>query len=86
MIYNLISAALFARREFSCTLPGDVYIRYQSFDSMAEFKAKILKLKPEKIDIGAVFTQRPKARNMVSGEFQPVEKEYVHLIATILLK
>ena len=64
----------FARREFSFTLPGDIYIRFQSFNNLKEFETELLRKKPEKIDIGAVYTQKPKNRDS-SGTFQPESKE-----------
>lgn len=48
----------FARREWSCTLPGDIYIRYLSFgdgEALASY-VRGLANKPEKLDIGAVFS------------------------------
>jgi DNA primase catalytic subunit len=48
----------FARREWSCTLPGEIYIRYLSFadrQGLANY-VKGLAQKPEKLDIGAVFS------------------------------
>jgi DNA primase small subunit len=65
---------VFSRREFSFTLMGDVYIRYQSFSNEDEFTKELKRRNPEKIDIGAVYTQKPKLRESSTG-FQPVEKE-----------
>ncbi|CAG7838045.1 unnamed protein product [Allacma fusca] len=66
----------FARREFSFTLAGDIYIRFQSFNNLTEFENELKKKRPEKIDIGAVYTQKPKNRDS-SGSFQPESKEFV---------
>ena len=74
------------RREFSFTLPGDIYCRYLSFKSADEFKKALESSMPDKIDIGAVFTISPKhykEYNIIgpsgsSGNaFRPLERELV---------
>lgn len=76
--YGGADKKVFQNREFSFTLKDDVYIRYQSFKDQAEMTAAIQKRNPYKIDIGAVFTARPKDHKKVkASEFQPVEKELV---------
>ena len=76
------------RREFSFTLPGDIYCRYQSFKSIDEFKKALETSVPDKIDIGAVFSIPPKQYkdyNVIgpSGPvgggavFRPMERELV---------
>ena len=72
----------FARREWSFTIqptPTDeIYIRYQSFKDEAEFRAAVQKRQPNKIDIGAVFTQPPKDHSTVKGkDFTTEERELV---------
>lgn len=47
----------FQRREFSFTLQDDIYLRYQSFDEPSKFKDELVRRKPVKIDIGAVYNQ-----------------------------
>jgi len=76
------------RREFSFTLPGDIYCRYLSFHTAKEFQNALESSMPDKIDIGAVFTMPPKhykdynviGASGVSGAgntFRPVERELV---------
>ncbi|KAL7752412.1 p48 polypeptide of DNA primase [Sorochytrium milnesiophthora] len=68
----------FARREFSFTLANDIYIRFQSFETGDDLKQEIVKMSPVKIDVGAVYSARPKLKKTVRpGVFVPVEKELV---------
>nr|XP_002129877.1 DNA primase small subunit [Ciona intestinalis] len=72
------SGSLFEKREFSFTLQNDIYVRYQSFASEAEFRKELKKMNPYKIDIGAIYSAPPKHRNRVSGgSFKPLTKELV---------
>lgn len=73
---------LFSRREFSMTIeptPGnEVYIRYQSFPGEKELATAIMKRRPTKIDIGAIFSHPPKDHNTIQkSNFQPVQRELV---------
>ena len=71
---------VFKKREFSFTLeptPGtEVYMRYQSFSNKQELAQAILKRRPVKIDIGAVFSHYPKDKNSING-IAPVQRELV---------
>ncbi|XP_053385556.1 DNA primase small subunit-like isoform X2 [Mercenaria mercenaria] len=67
-----------SQREFSFTLKDDIYIRYLSFSSEKELSEEIQKRCPYKIDIGAVFSHRPKEHKTVkAAAFQALEKELV---------
>uniref|UniRef100_A0AA85IQT4 DNA primase n=1 Tax=Trichobilharzia regenti TaxID=157069 RepID=A0AA85IQT4_TRIRE len=69
---------LLSRREFSFTLNGDIYLRYQSFDSSSDLRKELVKLCPIKIDIGAVYSNTPKLhRSILSSSFKPEWKELV---------
>lgn len=79
---NSNSNTIFSRREFSFTIepqPGEeIYIRYQSFTSEHELSQAILKRRPTKIDIGAVFSHAPKDHHAIQkSRFLPVQRELV---------
>lgn len=59
--------------------PGnEVYIRYQSFLSQDELTSAIMKRRPTKIDIGAVFNHPPKDnKSLPAGKLQTQERELV---------
>lgn len=70
----------FERREFSFTLEGDIYVRFQCFNNDVELKKSISSKYPIKIDIGAVYNTLPKLHNQISNDnksFVPVEKEMI---------
>ncbi|XP_039052059.1 DNA primase small subunit-like isoform X1 [Hibiscus syriacus] len=71
----------FGRREFSFTLENNVYIRFQSFNSVTEMENSIKEKCPFKIDIGPVYSVDPAKRHAYaqSGDnvFTPVERELV---------
>ena len=73
---------MFCRREFSMTIepsPGEeIYIRYQSFANRDELTQAILKRRPTKIDLGAIFTHPPKDhKTLAKGRLMPVQRELV---------
>ncbi|KAF4735804.1 hypothetical protein FOZ63_026464 [Perkinsus olseni] len=71
------------RREFSFTLPGDIYCRYLSFHGQHDFRKALLDRVPDKIDIGAVFNIPPTNYQQFGltggsgGGFQPQQRELV---------
>ncbi|KAI8089598.1 uncharacterized protein BX664DRAFT_333431 [Halteromyces radiatus] len=76
--YDINTSKNFTHREFSFTLTNDIYIRYNSFADMDALKKEIERLQPVKIDIGAVYSVRPKDKKTVSEKaFRPLEKELV---------
>ncbi|XP_011101033.1 DNA primase small subunit [Sesamum indicum] len=71
----------FGRREFSFTLDNDIYLRFQSFNNVAELENAIKEKCPFKIDIGPVYSVDPAKRHAYaqSGDniFTPVERELI---------
>ena len=61
-----------------CLRVADVYIRYRSYATEQEMTEDIKKMNPYKIDIGAVFTGKPKDHKKIkASEFKPLERELV---------
>jgi len=85
MTQSSTSKNLFSKREFSFTIeptPGEeIYIRYQSFETEAEFATAVNKRRPTKIDIGAVFTFSPRDHLALQGsqtrKFNTEQRELV---------
>ena len=49
---------LFMNREFAFTLPGDVYLRYQSFTTAEDLKKQVCTMNPTRFEIGPMYTAR----------------------------
>lgn len=56
-------------------MPGDIYIRYQSYDNASDFRRALLEKVPNKIDVGAVYNMVPKLSRAYPGEVRPVQHE-----------
>ena len=68
----------FANREFSFCLPGDIYLRFNSYDNQQEMRKAIISRLPVKIDIGAVYNIKPKdSKKAKILTFTPEERELV---------
>ncbi|KAJ4823018.1 hypothetical protein Tsubulata_009223 [Turnera subulata] len=74
-------ASFFGRREFSFTLDNDVYLRFQSFNTLPDLENSIKDKSPSKIDIGPVYSVDPSKRHAYAQSgvnvFTPVERELV---------
>ncbi|PPQ98419.1 hypothetical protein CVT24_004098 [Panaeolus cyanescens] len=72
------STRKFTHREFAFTLPGDVYLRYHSFNSAEELKKQVLQFNPSRFEIGPIYSARPRDKKTVRGaEFYPMQRELV---------
>ncbi|XP_018013862.1 DNA primase small subunit-like [Hyalella azteca] len=76
LAYGNVDKQYFSHREFSFTLADDIYLRYQSFKDQQEMEKEIQLRCPHKIDIGAVYSFRPKDHRTVPV-FTPLQKELV---------
>nr|ODN91157.1 DNA primase small subunit [Cryptococcus depauperatus CBS 7841]ODN95537.1 DNA primase small subunit [Cryptococcus depauperatus CBS 7855] len=73
-----VPSKLFTHREFALTLVGDIYLRYQSFNSVDEFKNCIVRHNPSRFEIGPQYSARPKDRKtLATGALQPQRRELV---------
>ncbi|XP_037950042.1 DNA primase small subunit [Teleopsis dalmanni] len=75
--YGLSEEDVFRNREFSFTLPDDVYRRYISYETQSDMEKHICKKCPHKIDIGAVMNRRPRNRRTMFMAMDPVQRELV---------
>lgn len=67
----------FKFREFSFTLQGDIYVRYQTFNDAEDFWKTLNQKVPLKIDAGAVYNISPKLAKACPNNFQPQQHELV---------
>lgn len=63
------------RREFSFTLDGDIYKRFLEFGKSEDLGKALIKDKPHKIDIGAVYTNS--CKHKLAADFKEVQRELV---------
>uniref|UniRef100_A0A7E4WC83 DNA primase n=1 Tax=Panagrellus redivivus TaxID=6233 RepID=A0A7E4WC83_PANRE len=64
-------------REFAFILENDVHLRYLNFgDASDQFHKELVKVAPQKIDLGAVYNHCPKTRHQ-HKDFKAVERELV---------
>ncbi|OBZ67980.1 DNA primase small subunit [Grifola frondosa] len=68
----------FTHREFAFTLPGDVYLRYNSFATADDLKKQVCTLNPTRFEIGPVYSARPRDKKTVRpAAFTPQLRELV---------
>lgn len=80
LIYNWLKydkESLWKMREFSFTLPGDIYVRYQSFENEIDFRSHLVQRIPIKIDVGAIYNLCPKFYRTNPNDFRPLQHELV---------
>ncbi|KAI8469954.1 MAG: hypothetical protein J3K34DRAFT_521751 [Monoraphidium minutum] len=65
------------RREMCFTLEGDIFARYQSFATPAQFASALCSKVPTKIDIGPIYTVDPRQRAKYAKDFRPLQRELV---------
>lgn len=72
----------FTNREFAFSIDtgkdSDVYIRWQSFATVQEFKRKVMMLAPTRFEVGAVYTRPPiEHKRVPKDRMKPLAKELV---------
>ncbi|KAH3687756.1 hypothetical protein WICPIJ_001263 [Wickerhamomyces pijperi] len=66
----------FTMREFAYEFQSGAYRRYNSFDSLEDFKESIVKNNPSRFEVGAVYEINPRDRKSVpKSKMKPMEKE-----------
>lgn len=69
----------FQHREFAFTLPGDVYLRYQSFATADLLRKQAIAQNPSRFEIGPVYSTNPRDRKTLrrAAAFRPLTRELV---------
>ncbi|KAH6790747.1 DNA primase POLA3 [Perilla frutescens var. frutescens] len=67
----------FERREFSFSLDNDMYLRFQSFNNVADLENAIKEKCPFKIDIGPVYSVDARYQIMMMSYFAAQELMFV---------
>lgn len=68
----------FTMREFAYEYRSGAYQRYNSYSSLEEFKASVVKSNPTRFEVGAVYAVNPRDRKTVSkAAMKPLQKELV---------
>lgn len=53
-----VPSRLFTHREFAFTLQGEIYLRYNSFQTAEDMKKEVLRLNPTRFEIGPIYSAR----------------------------
>lgn len=53
-----VPGKLWTHREFAFTIENDVYIRYNSFNTVYDFQKEVLRLTPSRFEIGPQYSHR----------------------------
>ncbi|CAI4407172.1 CEI_1a_G0027110.mRNA.1.CDS.1 [Saccharomyces cerevisiae] len=65
-------------REFAMAFRSGAYKRYNSFNSVQDFKAQIERANPDRFEIGAIYNKPPRERDtLLKSELKALEKELV---------
>lgn len=68
----------FTMREFAYEYSSGAYQRYNSFQSLDEFKRSVITANPTRFEVGAVYAVNPKERkNLPKSAMKPLTKELV---------
>jgi DNA primase small subunit len=62
---------LFTHREWAFTLPGDVYLRWNSFNTVDELKKEAIRYNPSRFEVGAVYSAEVSANGEPAWPIAP---------------
>lgn len=76
--HSPVASPAFTNREFALTLQNDVYLRYQSFQTVEALRDAVLHHNPTRFEIGPEYSANPRDRRTLrKAAFHPVAKEFV---------
>jgi DNA primase small subunit len=76
--HSVVPCHDFGHREWAFTLPGDIYMRYQSYPTFETLRKDVLRLNPSRFEIGPVYSANPRERKTLrKAAFKPISKELV---------
>lgn len=58
MLFLFLASEYLQNREIALILGDDTHLRYKVFMTEADFRKDLVRIKPHKIDIGAVYNHR----------------------------
>ncbi|SMN17717.1 similar to Saccharomyces cerevisiae YIR008C PRI1 Subunit of DNA primase, which is required for DNA synthesis and double-strand break repair [Maudiozyma saulgeensis] len=76
--HSMTTSKDMTQREFAMAFRSGAYKRYNSYNSIQEFKQQIERANPDRFEIGAIYNKPPKERDSIlKSEMKALEKELV---------
>lgn len=70
-----VPGKLWTHREFAFTIENDVYIRYNSFNTVYDFQKEVLRLTPSRFEIGPQYSARVGTMGSPMLTYQPRDRK-----------